>query len=280
MLIFDGRNSYSKTDHDATFMRMKDDYMRNGQLKAAYNVQIATEGQYTLAYDVFPNPGDTRTLIPFLNNIHQNFFSLPQYIVADAGYGSEQNYDDILNNRNRIPLITYNQYRKEKKKKFKNIYICPNRQTIHFSHLSNRKDKYGFTRTYKVYESKDCSSCLLRAYCTRTKENNRRIYYNEKWEKQKAFIRDILSNETTGEIYGKRKIDVEPVFGFLKANLGFARFSVRSKQKVEQELGFAFMAVNLRKFTAMNRYLTKYNQRKNSFNYHFVIIETVFIFFS
>src|SRR5690625_3924442 len=265
MLIFDGRNSYSKTDHDATFMRMKDDYMRNGQLKAAYNVQIATEGQYTLAYDVFPNPGDTRTLIPFLNNSH------------------------------RMRLITYNQYRKEKKKKFKNdtyqvanweynqnkdIYICPNGQTIHFSHLSNRTDKYGFTRTYKVYESKDCSSCLLRAYCTRTKENNRRIYYNEKWEKQKAFIRDILSNETTGEIYGKRKIDVEPVFGFLKANLGFARFSVRSKQKVEQELGFAFMAVNLRKFTAMNRYLTKYNQRKNSFNYHFVIIETVFIFFS
>src|SRR5699024_12862259 len=91
MLIFDGRNSYSKTDHDATFMRMKDDYMRNGQLKAAYNVQIATEGQYTLAYDVFPNPSDTRTLIPFLINIHQNSFSLPQYIVADADYGSEQN---------------------------------------------------------------------------------------------------------------------------------------------------------------------------------------------
>src|SRR5690625_3260825 len=306
MLIFDGRNSYSKTDHDATFMRMKDDYMRNGQLKAAYNVQIATEGQYTLAYDVFPNPGDTRTLIPFLNNIHQNFFSLPQYIVADAGYGSEQNYDDILNNRNRIPLITYNQYRKEKKKKFKNdpyqvanweynqnknIYIYHNGQTIHFSnrqnrqkiyfsHLSNRTDKYGFRRNYKVYESKDCSGCLLRAYCTRNKENNRRIYYNEKWEKQKAFIRNILSNETTRKIYGKRKIDVEPVFGFLKANLGFARFSVRSKQKVVQELGFAFMAVNLRKLTAMNRYLTKYNQRKNSFNYHFVIIETVFIFFS
>src|SRR5699024_215165 len=84
--------------------------------------------------------------------------------------------------------------------------------------------------------------------------------------------------ETTRKIYGKRKIDVEPVFGFLKANLGFARFSVRNKQKVEQELGFAFMAVNLRKFNAMNRYLTKYNQRKNSFNYHFVIIENVFIF--
>src|SRR5699024_5533980 len=113
MLIFDGRNSYSKTDHDATFMRMKDDYMRNGQLKAAYNVQIATEGQYTLAYDVFPNLSHTRTHILSLCIMHQNFFTLAQYVVCDAGYGSEHNYYDILNNRIRIPLIAYNQYRKE-----------------------------------------------------------------------------------------------------------------------------------------------------------------------
>src|SRR5699024_7325292 len=151
----------------------------------------------------------------------QNFFSLPQYIVADAGYGSEQNYDDILNKRNRIPLITYNQYRKEKKKKFKNdpyqvanweynqnkdIYICPNGQTIHFSHQSDRTDTYGCTSTSKVYEVKVCCSCFLRAYCTATTENNSRIYYNEKWEKQEAFIRAIISNDTTGEIYGKGKI--------------------------------------------------------------------------
>src|SRR5699024_3118221 len=83
-------------------------------------------------------------------------------------------------------------------------------------------------------------------------------------------------NKNTRQSYGKRKIDREPIFGFLKAYLGFARFSVSSKQKVVQELGLALMAVNLRKLTAMNRYLTKYNQRKNSFNYHFVIIETVF----
>jgi hypothetical protein len=67
--IFGTRNSYSKTDKDATFMRMKDDYMKNGQLKAGYNVQIATEGQYTLAYGVFANPTDTKTLTPFLDQI-------------------------------------------------------------------------------------------------------------------------------------------------------------------------------------------------------------------
>ncbi|HCX5354428.1 TPA: transposase, partial [Escherichia coli] len=70
-------------------------------LKAGYNVQIATEGQFTLAYDVFPNPTDTKTLIPFLDRIEREFFSLPKHIVADAGYGSEQNYDDILTKRKR-----------------------------------------------------------------------------------------------------------------------------------------------------------------------------------
>ncbi|PIC70807.1 transposase, partial [Sporosarcina sp. P17b] len=243
MKIFGHRNSYSKTDRDATFMRMKDDYMKNGQLKPGYNVQIATEGQYTLAFDVYPNPTDTRTLIPFLDTIEQDFFELPQYIVADAGYGSEQNYGDVIENRKRVPLITYNHYRKEKKKKYKtdpfntanwaydettDTFTCPNDRKLVFRYLSNRTDRYQFTRTMKVYECEDCSSCPLRSFCTKAKEeNNRKLYVNEKWEQQKEYIREKLSDKKTGEIYGKRKIDVEPVFGFLKANLGFTRFSVR-----------------------------------------------------
>src|SRR5699024_5378547 len=79
---------------------------------------------------------------------------------------------------------------------------------------------------------------------------------NEKWEFQKEYVRTKLSDEKTGEIYGKRKIDVEPVFGFLKANLGFTRFSVRGKQKVKNELAFSLMAVNLRKYTASNDKIT------------------------
>ncbi|WP_212922314.1 transposase, partial [Ornithinibacillus bavariensis] len=83
--------------------------------------------------------------------------------------------------------------------------------------------------------------------CTKAKaESNRKIFYNEKWEQQKEYIKEQLSKKETGEIYGKRKIDVEPVFGFLKANLRFTRMSVRGKEKVINELGFAFMAVNMR----------------------------------
>lgn len=154
--IFGTRNSYSKTDHDTTFMRMKDDYMQNGQLKAGYNVQIATEGQYTLAYILFSNPTDTRTLIPFLDEIEQRYFELPKHIVADAGYGSEQNYDDILSNRKREALITYNMYLKEQKKKYKqnefnpdnwqydeenDAYTCPNQQRLVFKYHSVRRIK-------------------------------------------------------------------------------------------------------------------------------------------
>lgn len=81
---FGERKSYSKTHPDATFMRMKDDYMKNGELKAGYNLQIATEGQYALAYSIFPNPTDTRPLIPFLDQIEQQYFELPRHIVEDA----------------------------------------------------------------------------------------------------------------------------------------------------------------------------------------------------
>ncbi|MGE8207167.1 IS1182 family transposase [Heyndrickxia sp. NPDC080065] len=266
--IFGERNSYSKTDHDATFMRMKDDYMKNGQLKAGYNVQVATEGQYALAYSLFPNPTDTRTLIPFLDTIEEDYFKLPKHIVADAGYGSEQNYDDVMSNRKREALITYGMYLKEQKKKYKqnefnpdnwhydednDTYTCPNQQSVVFKYYSVRTDKTGFKREFKIYECEDCSGCPFRSSCTKAKEgNNRKLMVNEKWEQQKEYVRAKLSEEKTSSIYRKRKIDVEPVFGFLKANLRFTRFSVRGKSKVENEMGIALMAVNLRKFTAIS----------------------------
>ena len=186
--IFGERNSYSKTDLDATFMRMKDDYMKNGQLKAGYNVQIATEGQYALAYSIFPNPTDTRTLIPFLDQIEKDYFELPKHIVADAGYGSEQNYDDILSNRKREALITYNMYLKEQKKKYKqnefnpdkwpyneenDTYTCPNQQRLVFKNHSTQTDKSGFTREFKIYECENCLGCPFRSLCTKAKEGNK-----------------------------------------------------------------------------------------------------------
>lgn len=264
LAIMENRNSYSKTDPDATFMRMKEDYMKNGQLKPGYNVQIATEGQYALAYDLFPNPTDTRTLKPFLDVIESSYFALPEYIVADAGYGSEENYVDIIENRQLIPLITYGMFLKEQERRYKknafktanwdydnadDYYTCPNGKKLIFKYNSQRKDKNGFARNFRVYECEDCCNCPYRSQCCKAKEgNNRKISINVKWEQQKEYIRAQLSDNKTGKIYKRRKIDVEPVFGFLKANLRFNRFTVRGKFKAKIEMGLALMAVNLRKY--------------------------------
>ncbi len=100
-------------------MRMKEDHVKNGRLKAGYNLQIATNSQYILGYDLFPNPTDTRALHPFLMTLKERFFELPTYIIADAGYGKEENYQAVLEDHERIPLITYAIYHREQKKKFK-----------------------------------------------------------------------------------------------------------------------------------------------------------------
>ena len=117
--ILQERGSYSKTDHDATFMRMKEDYMGNGQLKPGYNVQISTENQYITNYGIYQKPGDTTTLIDYLESFNRKYHRQSKEIVADSGYGSEQNYDYMLHNEI-VPYVKYNYFhmdiRKERKK--------------------------------------------------------------------------------------------------------------------------------------------------------------------
>lgn len=114
--ILQNRNSYSKTDPDASFMRMKEDHMRNGQLKAAYNLQLSTENQFIINYTLHPNPGDTKTLLPHLENFESLYNKVPKEVVTDAGYGSEENY--ILLQKKRIKAyIKYNYFDKDQKNK-------------------------------------------------------------------------------------------------------------------------------------------------------------------
>lgn len=139
-------------------------------------------------------------------------------------------------------------YIKEQKKKYKqnkfnsanwqydeesDVYTCLNEKRLLFKNHSVRTDKAGFTREFKVYECEDCSGCPFRSSCTKAKEGKyRKLIVNVKWEQQKEYVRAKLSDEKTGSIYRRRKTDVEPVFGFLKANLRFTRFYVRWKSKV------------------------------------------------
>lgn len=245
--ILEERNSYSKTDTDATFMRMKDDHMMNGQLKAGYNLQIGTENQFVLHYEIFPNPTDTRTLVPFV----ESFPHLPKTIVADAGYGSEENLK-YLDKQKMGHLIKYGRFDKEQKKKHKqsdknldnwiynaenDSFTHPDGTIYHFRYLSNRKNPIGYQSKVKIYKPTDPDSAPQKA-----------LYYNEDYQTLKQTETEKLLSEEGAAIYAKRQIDVEPVFGQIKAVLGFTRCHLRGRLKVKTDIGLALMANNLKKY--------------------------------
>lgn len=89
---FDGRNSFSKTDPDATFMHMKDDHMRNAQLKPGYNIQLGIEGEYITGVHISSERRDQLALIPLLENMEAHLGRSYGDVTADAGYESEENY--------------------------------------------------------------------------------------------------------------------------------------------------------------------------------------------
>ena len=138
------RNSYSKTDHDATFMRMKEDAMQNGQLKPAYNLQHGVDSEYITWLTIGPQPTDTTTLIPFLKDMEEYLAFKYKNITADSGYESEENYLFIEDNQ-QIAFIKPGNYEISKTRKYKtdisrrenmtydeeqDIYICKNNKQL------------------------------------------------------------------------------------------------------------------------------------------------------
>lgn len=263
------RNSYSKTDTDATFMRVKDDHIQNGQLKPAYNLQIATCNQFVLGYDIYQNPTDTKTLIPFLKRMGIENQS-PKYIVTDAGYGSESNYRYLEDNLSEhTPLIPYSTMLKENSKKWKSderkvsnwhynekddFYIDLFGVRFNFSAHRQRTDKDGFVRHLKEYKAEkyDINEELISRSLTKT-GRVRKILVNPELEYFKAKQKTLLSSKETTSIYARRKIDVETVFGQMKAYLNFNQFMLRGIDKVRKETGIVIMALNIHKLAVRAR---------------------------
>lgn len=163
----------SKTDPDATFMRMKEDHLHNGQLKPAYNVHIGTENQFIVGFSVHQRPGDTLCLIPHLNHRQQQLGRLPQAIGADAGYGSEENYA-YLDHHCRTAVVKFNTYRLEKTKKWKaqikrvenwtydeaiDEWICPADNRLTFVRDKEETTDRGYTVHLREYQAEDCPTC-------------------------------------------------------------------------------------------------------------------------
>lgn len=245
---FEGRNSFSKTDSDATFMRMKDDYMQNGQLKAGYNLQIATENQFVLHYEIFPNRTDTPTLLPFLSTCPFDV----QTVIADASYGSEENLL-TLDEEGIGHYIKYNQFDQEQKRSYKyssrnlsnwvydeetDTYTHPEGYTYSFDHLKHRKTVSGFRQEIKVYLTDQPDEAPQKG-----------LYLNERYQELKRKESHALLSEEGRRLFAQRKIDVEPVFGQIKACLGYTRCNLRGKRKVRIDMGLVLMANNLKKYS-------------------------------
>lgn len=262
--IFAGRNSYSKTDHDATFMHMKEDHMKNGQLKPGYNIQAATTDQYVVDYALYPNPTDFKTLEPFLDQM--TVLDKFDKIVADAGYGSEYNYSML---EEKYPdqkyFIPYTMYEKEQSRKYKNdpsklsnwyynekddYYIDHLGVRFNFKYYSQRKDRStGQVRDFKVYEADEFQlTPELEQLAKTASGRQRQVRYNPNWQYLKEKAKEVLQSEEGKHIYGMRKYDVEPVFGHLKNVFGMRRTHLRGKKKVETDIGIVFMMMNISKY--------------------------------
>ncbi len=254
------RNSYSKTD--ATFMRMKDDHMQNGQLKAGYNLQISTNKQFILHYTLHQKPSDSTTFIPHFKSFNKHLGQFPQTITADSGYGSHENYQ-YLDDEAITSYVKYSYFHKEQKQvkskacNIKDIrklhyrsdtdeYICPIGQPMRNVGQTNQKTANGYLQTKTIYEAKNCSSCPLNGSCHKAK-GNRRIQVNHKLNALKFNAKQNLLSEEGVKRRKQRSADVEAAFGNLKQNKKFTRFSLRGLEKVEIETGLMALAHNLAK---------------------------------
>lgn len=272
---FNGRNSYSKTDEEATFMRMKEDPMKNGQLKAGYNVKIGTQNQFILWYSIHQDRSDSGTLQKHLESFIEKTNLKPENLVADAGYGSEENY--LFLARNGInSYVKYANYNIENRRKFKkdifrkenfkydyekDEYICPSNRRFKFIYLKRYKKDNGRYTYSKIYECENCQDCQYIEKCKKFK-NNRRIWISPVFEKYKKETFKNLSTEYGKYLSKKRSIDVESVFGDIKENMKFKRFNLRSISKVCIEWGLISIAHNMKKIQ-QKQWEYIYNSAKN-----------------
>lgn len=258
--LFQGRNSYSKTDTDATFMHMKDDHMRNSQLKPGYNVQIGVEGEYIVGVGIFSERSDQLTLKPFLENLKKQLPIKYENIIADAGYESEENYN-YLEIENQNSFIKPSNYEISKKGSFKkkinlrenmtydadkDEYICHNDKKLKYIGDTKRKSKSGYESKIKIYECESCEQCSFKEKCTKAKGNRKLSVAEDFIKYRNESLKNIISEEGI-KLRINRSIQVEGAFGVLKEDYAFRRFFTRGKANVKVEFILLSLGFNLNK---------------------------------
>ena len=254
------RNSYSKTDPDATFMRMKEDAMLNGQLKPGYNVQISTENQFITNFGIYQRPTDTLTMISYLESFKARYGMQSEEIVADSGYGSEENYEYMFSN-GMTPYVKYNMFHVEQRRGYRNnpfrvsnlfynpdddFYVCPMGQKLNFIRQEKRYTASGYQQTVSVYRASRCEGCPLRGQCHKSKRD-RQIEVNHTLDDYKARARELLTSEQGLKHRSNRPIEPEAVFGQIKECGRFRRLRLKGLTGAKIDFGLKALAHNLRK---------------------------------
>ena len=239
---------------------MKDDHMRNSQLKPGYNIQIGVEGGYVVGVDVSSERSDQLTLIPFLEKLEENLPQKYENVIADSGYESEENYV-YLEEHKQNAYIKPQVYEQWKKRSFKNIigkrenmtydenldeYTCNQGRKLKNIGFKNRKSNSGYTSEITIYECENCENCKVKSKCTKAK-GNRRMDVSKVFVNKRA---KSLENITTSKgimLRMNRSIQVEGAFGALKEDYGYRRFLTRGKKKVFVEFLLLCCGFNINK---------------------------------
>ncbi|PKM75717.1 MAG: DDE transposase, partial [Firmicutes bacterium HGW-Firmicutes-15] len=233
------RNSYSKTDIEATFMRMKDDHMQNGQLKPAYNLQIAVENYFIIHSYISNDRTDYNTLIPVLDKHKLALGTYPKEVTADSGYSSEKNLIFLKEKqiKSYIKLQTHETMKtrayQEDIGKYYNMSTVINEDEHYYQCHDGRQlehirtevsTKGGFERTFEVYGCNDCSGCEHKAQClykydeNKDFDKNKLMKINEHWESLKAESNENIQSEQGIINRQIRSIQTEGHFGDIKEN--------------------------------------------------------------
>lgn len=281
----EGRNSISKTDPSATFMRMKEDAMCNGQTKPGYNLQISSENQFITDFALFPNPTDTLTFIPFLGSFPGRYGRFPKRVVADSGYGSEENYR-FMDEAGIEGFVKYNRFHLEHRPRYKpdtfhpdslyyneegDYYICPMGQRMSRSGTVQTRTEGGYISESACYRAIRCKGCPLRCLCYKAKANQRTIRVNHRLNAYKRKACELLTSEEGIKERGRRCIEPEAVFGQMKSNMAYRRFRHMGKDKVVMDFTFFAIAFNIKKLCSMMRKIDKKGRKTSSYG-KFVII--------
>ena len=270
LYICGDRNSYCKTDHDATFMHMKEDHMRNGQLKPGYNVNTATCNEFIIGNYISSDRNDVHTLIPFMEQLYKTYEGIKiGRVVVDSGYESEENYCWFEEENRPELFVKPGNHEQKKKKKYRtdisrrenmaydaksNTYTCANGKPLKETYQKHSKSSSGFQITTSVYECDGCDKCPLKEKCIKAggskkplEERHKVLYVSKRFQRQRETMEGKITSPEGKLLRVNRSIQAEGTFAYIKEDLDFRQFLLRGKEKVKAEWLLFSLALNILK---------------------------------